>query len=426
MAQKIENLQDVLDSCLREQFSSEVILPEIIRRRVKKLGIELTQDQLAEITSKIKTFNSDELTFQIPDEQVPSNLFTGKEEKLELNLTDIDDDDLKDIQLECTRKWDEFLPEIITDISQTVLKDFEGKFSKMLKKMRKKRRSFEKNIYKEWGNALDLLEMLMVIALEAGDSFNNEFRNKASEEYYYTFEVLTRLHARACQVASEILVLLKSGHADGAHARWRCLHEIAVVCFFILSAGNTVAEAYILHEEIESFKAAKQYQYFCNILGHKPISEKELDEIINKKNQLIMRYGKDFIEDYGWASGVLNKKRPTFRDIEEHVGLDYLRPYYKLSSHNIHANPKGIFFKLGLKQKGTDILLAGPSILGLADPGHGTALSLVQITVTLLNLVPNLDRLIICDILQRLKEKIGQAFLKAHKSIEEGANMNLI
>jgi hypothetical protein len=43
--------------------------------------------------------------------------------------------------------------------------------------------------------------------------------------------------------------------------------------------------------------------------------------------------------------------------------LDYLRPYYKLASHNVHAQPKGILFKLGLVQN-QDILLAGPSNYG--------------------------------------------------------------
>lgn len=70
----------------------------------------------------------------------------------------------------------------------------------------------------------------------------------------------------------------------------------------------------------------------------------------------------------------------------------------KLASHNIHANPRGILFKLGLMSCEEDILLAGPSNAGLADRAQGCALSLSQITVALLTIRPNHDKLVICDI----------------------------
>jgi hypothetical protein len=115
---------------------------------------------------------------------------------------------------------------------------------------------------------------------------------------------------------------------------------------------------------------------------------------------------------------VLNKLRPNFRDIEEYVGLDYLRPFYKMACHNIHANPKGVFFKLGLYPTDPEILLAGPSNLGLADPGQGTALSLLQVTICLLTSKTTIDGLIIGEILRRLNEEIEEAFFEIHTSIE--------
>ena len=45
----------------------------------------------------------------------------------------------------------------------------------------------------------------------------------------FTVEVQTRLHARACQIAREVLTLLYAGFAEGAMARWRALHELAVL-----------------------------------------------------------------------------------------------------------------------------------------------------------------------------------------------------
>lgn len=89
-------------------------------------------------------------------------------------------------------------------------------------------------------------------------------------------------------------------------------------------------------------------------------------------------------------------------------------------SQNVHANPKGVFFRLGLYPEGQDILLAGPSNTGLADPGHGTAISLGQITVALLSTRPNIDRLVICNILVRLMGEIGEEFLAVQRFLESG------
>lgn len=90
-----------------------------------------------------------------------------------------------------------------------------------------------------------------------------------------------------------------------------------------------------------------------------------------------------------------------------------------MASHNVHANPKAVFFKLGLCPRGQDILLAGPSNSGLAEPGHGTAVSLGQITVALLGIEPNIDRLVVCTLLMTLVQEIGEEFIATQKLLEK-------
>jgi hypothetical protein len=97
----------------------------------------------------------------------------------------------------------------------------------------------------------------------------------------------------------------------------------------------------------------------------------------------------------------------------------HLRPFYKMASHNVHANPKGVFFKLGLYAAGEEVLLAGPSDMGLADPADGTAISLGQITITLLMTRPNIDRLVISETLMTLGREIGETFLKIQLALEK-------
>ncbi len=405
-------MQDIFDSTIKEAYSLENIVISIIQRRLRILGIDLELSQIEQIKSKLKEVGIENFKFEIDDKFIQKDI---EKHGFEIQITE---EDIDIFDKEATERIEQAVPRIVDDLSPMILSRLKRDASILLRSNLKERKAFEKNLLKQWGKALSLLELFINIALEAGDDFNNEFRDNAVKENDFVFEVLTRLHARACQVASEILVLLKSGYADGAHARWRCLHEIAVISFFISSNDNDVAERYILHEAVESFKAAKCYQDYCKEIGYEPMTDEELNEIRLTNNNLIKKYGNGYKQEYGWAEIVLNKKRINFRDIEEYVGLEHLRPFYKMACHNIHANPKGVFFKLGLYPMESETLLAGPSNLGLADPGNGTALSLLQVTVCLLTSKSTIDGLIISEILRRLEGEVEQTFFEIHASIE--------
>jgi hypothetical protein len=202
-------------------------------------------------------------------------------------------------------------------------------------------------------------------------------------------------------------------------ARWRTLHEVAAVALLLGDSGESLATRYIDHEVIESYRAATDYRRCSERLGYEPIEGSEYDEIRQARTRMIEKYGADFGGPYGWAAELLRKRRPTLRDIEEAAGIDHLRAHYRMASHNVHANPKGVFFKLGLLSE-SEILLAGPSNLGLADPGHSAAISLAQVTAALCLLEPNLDSLVGQRILGRLVDEIGELFFAAHdKMLEE-------
>lgn len=413
----MEFLQKTLDVLLQEQVSKENILVKVIQKQLEKSGITLTKTQLKDIKRKLKRGSLKNLTFSIRDSQVPVRLRSeekGREKSL--NLSD-SENVITEILDEFNQLIADMIPGMVSDISPIMLRGLKRTAAQMLRERRAERKAFEANLAHHWGKALDSLQMLIVFVLEAGDDFNREFRHAASREQDYVFNVLARLHARACQVASEIITLLRAGYADGAHARWRCLHEIAVVALFIVDHGNDVAERYLLHEGIESYKAANQYQEHFEALGYVSLTKAELEKFEKRRNALITHFGKNYGGDYGWAADVLKISRPTFSDIEKQVGLDHFRPYYKLASHNVHANPKGLFFKLGLYPKKLTLLLAGPSNIGLTDPGHSTALSLSHVLVAFLMTRPNFDRLVICDLIHNLGGEIGQAFWAAEESV---------
>ncbi len=72
--------------------------------------------------------------------------------------------------------------------------------------------------------------------------------------------------------------------------------------------------------------------------------------------------------------------------------------------------------KLGMCEATEDILLVGQSNSGMTDPAHSSAISLAQITTVLLNIEPNIDRLVILKIIVEMEKEIGEAFLQCDKA----------
>ena len=312
----------------------------------------------------------------------------------------------------------ESIPDIAESTAESMLARIKADAAVGLKEKWDYQQQFEERLRKHWGKSLELLDLFISLATEAGDEFNKTFRDEAARSNDAVFKALTLLHARACQVASATLVLLRSGYADDAYARWRALHEIAVVALFISETGRPVAEGYLLHDTVQRYKLALKHRRHAKAIQEEPITRKEFQELKAERDRLVARFGTPFKEDYGWAASTLGKKRPTIADIEDSVDLEHWRPYYGMASDNVHANAHGAYYRLGSGLRPGAILLAGPSDAGLADPGHSTAISLNQITTVLLATKPTLDNIVISNILLRLADEIGEAFLQAHRELE--------
>ncbi|MDQ2807525.1 MAG: DUF5677 domain-containing protein [Chloroflexota bacterium] len=287
----------------------------------------------------------------------------------------------------------------------------------MLEERRQVQIEFEQLLYEHWKSALDLFETILVVARESGESFNRKHQAQAIAGQDHVFNVLLHLHARSCLIASEVLILLKSGYASGAMSRWRTIHEIAVTAFFIKKHGAATAERYLLHNVIESARAADDYQKFYVRLGDDPIDAMQLAELRRRRAHLVKRFGKAYEGSYGWAAQALNTSNATIAAIERDVQMDHMRPYYRLASHSTHANPKGISFDLG-NSRPLEQMLAGSSFVGLADPGHATLISLTQTTTALLTLFPDARVLLSCRVLDTMVKEAGDTFLAAHRENE--------
>jgi hypothetical protein len=69
-------------------------------------------------------------------------------------------------------------------------------------------------------------------------------------------------HAKGVLTASEILVLLRTGHSTAAMARWRTLHEAAVTAYVLAPEDEETARRYLTHRVVESYRAQSDYERF--------------------------------------------------------------------------------------------------------------------------------------------------------------------
>jgi len=224
--------------------------------------------------------------------------------------------------------------------------------------------------------------------------------------------VLVRLHARA----DEVLTLLQAGFADAAMARWRTLHEIAVTSLFLQERGETAAERFIAHEAIDALKAARLHQRHARRLGLTRLHRRDVDRLKRIVKKRIATFGPGFKSSYGWAANGPNDHVRGFDDVEKRTSLSHWRPSYKSASHQVHATPNATFECIAIY--GRDGFLGGRSMLGVADPGQRTAISLNQATAALATCGKSgstFDTVLTLKILSLACTETINDFLEAHR-----------
>jgi hypothetical protein len=341
----------------------------------------------------------------------------GKDVDSAIELS-ISDEDITEVEGVISRLM-ESMPDIIDKTSTTAAKS-------TLKTLKRKWREeyflqevdfsiFRKNLERRWGRPLGMLRMLLTISRE----FGAEVAELRSSDESHLNNVLLRLHIRACQVTAEIITLLENGYADGAMARWRTLHEISIVMALMNEHGEQLAERYIAHRAVEAKSGKDQYELCYEQLGYQPLTADECNEIEKEFKDVISTYGKEFSGPYGWAAGYVQKGRRGIGlgELEAAAGRSAMASHYKFASHNVHAGPHALFFRLGLMDESG--FLAGASNAGLTEPGQNTAVSLAFVSILLAKGCINLDTIILMKILLQLRGEIPQAFAKAEQKLRD-------
>ncbi len=91
-------------------------------------------------------------------------------------------------------------------------------------------------------------------------------------------------------------------------ARWRTLHEIAVIARFIGKYGEDLAERYILHQQVDSRRAMQDYIACHERLGYESLKAREVEAVERSYQNLLVRFGLQ-------TSTRLGLLHPTFDNI---------------------------------------------------------------------------------------------------------------
>jgi hypothetical protein len=376
-----------------------------------KFGLVLTASQRADAASQVLEGTGGKLTIDIDNSQIEQlrAQHSGALPDIAVDLTEAGND-LDKLELGFGKAVSATVHYAIEELTTELLENWRLATPDVIAQLREAHAEFYGYIRSRWGEALDYLDALIDLLSDIGSQLYDSSREVQDNSVDPVIDVLFSLHMRACQVAREAAVLLKTGLPDGALARWRTLHELAVTAAFIGKHGAEIARRYMDHADMQTYRAAKQYQVHCAKLGREPLPAAQMAILETRKRELVLNYTREFESDYGWALPALSlpvhsskPRRPKFSEIEADVELNFVRPFFQTASDNIHAGSRGTAFRLSSAW-------SGASDVGLQLPGRNTAWSLIQITVELLSQDATLERVALSKAIQELGKSVYKAF----------------
>lgn len=230
-------LEQLLDKINEEKIPIKNNIVELIVERLSDINIQLNNKQLKDLEEKVGMGLVDGTKFPFLDkeDQLINKHFPNGGNKTENSIFHIDDEEKINEVINTTMNT--IMLRYILDYGTKKFIEVTSNKKNILEEIRIHNQKIIDSNIKLWGRAFDFLEIFLDFSYSIGSKYNNIYRLSIPEGKDSVSEVLTRIQARGCQIGNEILTLLRNGYADGAHARWRTLHELTIVAGFISKHG---------------------------------------------------------------------------------------------------------------------------------------------------------------------------------------------
>lgn len=417
---KVGPLEAAVRSGVDNAFQTPNIMVSVYLRRLKAVGLKTTKADRKRFLAafeEAKQANTTWVTFRISDKRL-ERIGISAEAFREIVQRPIGEDEL----LVYMNKVQEVMPAAADKAAHAMSEAYvryameEGE--QLLQERQETLAHFHANVHAIWGEALDRLDVMVNVAREIGEKVDYYWRRKRRRKRSLRMVVLHRLNARACCIGSEIVALLRHGYAGGASARWRSLHEVAVVAILLAEGDDELAQRYVDHRAVSRYQTMQAYVTHRTALGLRPLSLKA--QVKNKamRDAVVKRHGgKPFAAPYGWASQLAGHAVNSFEEVERLANLSALRPYYKAASQSVHATTQGTLEPEGAP-RGTTTLLSGPSDFGLDGPGQLTANSLIWTTSTLMIVQPSMEAAAFLGVMPVLGRACAKSFSKSWRHLQ--------
>lgn len=373
------SIQLALESAIREATSIERLLPGMLARAVKKRGLEVPIRELESMATAIIGAQNNTLNLDL---DLPCSL-GATESEVQATLQSLIDELTASMPSEQERLLQvvsEATVSGIADVANGISNGIIAMSSLHSSELARAHNDRMQTVERLWGPAFDRLDFLRHLMLEFNISAVGLGLGVFSKPNIA--QALDQLVGRAYEVVGEIVVLARSGYADGALARWRTLHEICVIGMFLAQQSDRCAEMYLWHHKIEELRLlhVDSASGTANVLNlHHDRYARGLRQ---QKASLVAKFGSDFVGDYGWASIELGRKKTTFRDLEKEVGLQRLRRGYQQANSAVHGGALATLTRVSV-----GVHAGSPSEL---PPAYGcevaasyTASSIAMLTTTL-------------------------------------------
>jgi hypothetical protein len=268
----------------------------------------------------------------------------------------------------------------------------------------------------DWSEPLDRLRMLVALCEQEGDGFNVAHLLGREKRGHLRAKALARLHIRACRIAREILLLLENGFAEGAQARWRTMHEVAVTATLIAEGGDDLAERYFDHEAVERKRALDDHRRSAVVADVAALPARRTAGIERAHAAAVKRYGRTFNGMYGWASGQLGiPSEPKFHHLQEAAGSLTLKLRYRLASFDTHASSGVLEQPVHRWDPTTHV--PGVFVAGFEEPAADTAQAIVQVTGLLRAEPRDVDDVAFGLALVRLRDEVARLWYQVARRI---------
>ena len=252
-----------------------------------------------------------------------------------------------------------------------------------LRQSRRYRKGFDRRMRNTYGTAFDDF----LVAWAAAEDMGRRIAEAGQPDsgLVPVFEALLSLHARACRITLEVHQLLLGGYPQGALARARSIHEIAVTAIILMDERATLqdlADRFLDHEAVLNYSDARDYQEDAIALGYELLADEDVAELKAQSDAMVLKYGTNFRAPYGWASGLVDNARPQFADLARLAGQGAMRSHYRWASREVHADAKSLRLNLS-ERNGVIARLTGSTNIGFVDPVSLALISLMKSTMTL-------------------------------------------